>query len=110
MGAGARVFLGLGNRDRERGSGSTSTLRFRSGGRLGHPPGFPTREVWGRRWGPQESARRNWELGGGFHWKQRSEDRETRVLEFLFEWYPPELWIWGPSPTMRTGVIFKSGV
>lgn len=26
--------------------------------------GFPTREVWGRRWGPQESARRNWELGG----------------------------------------------
>lgn len=27
-------------------------------------PGFPTREVWGRRWGPQESARRNWELGG----------------------------------------------
>lgn len=48
--------------------------------------------------------------GGGFHWKQRSEDRETRVLEFLFEWYPPELWIWGPSLTMRMGVIFKSGV
>lgn len=37
MGAGARVFLGLGNRDRERGSGSRSTLRLRSGGRPGHP-------------------------------------------------------------------------
>lgn len=115
MGAGARVFLGLGNRDRERGSGSRSTLRLRSGGRPGHPLRIQNLDSLQERSGggdgdPRSLPAGTGSWGGGFHWKQRSEDRETRVLEFLFEWYPPELWIWGPSLTMRMGVIFKSGV
>lgn len=46
---------------------------------------------------------------GEFHWKQRSEDGETRIPGFLFEWNP-ELWILGPSPTMGMGGIVKSGL
>lgn len=89
MGAGARVFLGLGNWDRERGSGSRSTLRPRSGGRPGHPlriQNLDSRQEksGGGDWDPR-SLPAGTGIWGKFRWKQRSQDRKTRVLEFLFE-------------------------